>query len=370
MPSNKSPQTQEAAPAYLTRSVKRRLQRDEQSSLPIPDQLVRHCLSFVGDGNYFFLASVSRQVKRCVEMEFSNDRNTSAESIVASKETFVRFMDIFCADPTFVVEREERIEEGQRVLHLVQCAIFKTDNVDLYENFYVDFFCKHQNTDDDKESFISTVWPAVGGKSIQIMKRIISNDETLSKMMQYDAPEEDENVAPVKIASCITSACDVEMIEYLRGKGVDFNARSLYYALRGGRIDTLRHLLDFFPSDFEGMDILELFKIAGSACKSGGYEGLRVLKEKGWLKGPLQEFVYAFLIEWELPLEVLEILLDGETDAIPLLTLVIFHSIGKGRHDFLEYFRESQIRINAEMTIANVFENGNEEAAEILRNIS
>ena len=202
------------------------------------------------------------------------------------------------------------------------------------------------------------------------MKHIISNDESISKMKRIDAPNQDEEAVLVKIASCVTSACDVEMIEYLRGKGVEFNARSIYFALRGGRIDTVRHLLDFFPSDLEGMDIRDVLKIAGSACKSDGYEGLCVLKEKGWVRGALQEFVYVFLIQCELPLKVLEILLDGETDVNPFLTLGIFHSIGKGRHDFLEYFRDSQIRINAEMTIANVFQNGIEEAADILRNIS
>ena len=112
MSTNKRPQpltTQEAAPAYLTRSVKRRLQQDEQSSLPLPDHLVRHCLSFVGSGSYFFLASVCKQLKRCVEMECSSDRNTSAESIIASKKTFIRFLDIYCADTR--VGREEELEE-------------------------------------------------------------------------------------------------------------------------------------------------------------------------------------------------------------------------------------------------------------------
>ncbi len=303
-------------------------------------------------------------------MEFPNDRNTSAESIVASKETFDRFMDIFCEGNISAVREEER-EETKRVFRIVQNAIFETDNVDMYEQVYIGILSKGEEIGDDEKAFISSVWPAVKANSIQIMKHIISNNETLSKMMQYDAPEEDENAAPVKIASCVTSACDVEMIEYLQGKGVDFNARSILFALKGGRIDTMRHLLDIVPSDFEEMDILDLMNIADCACKckSEGYEGLRVLKEKGWVRGYFQEFVYTFLIEWELPLEVLEILLDGETDVNFFLTIVIFHAIGKGRHDFLEYFRDSQIRINAEMTIANAFENGIEEAEDILRNI-
>ncbi|GFH46780.1 predicted protein [Chaetoceros tenuissimus] len=356
MPTNKRPQTlttQEAAPTYLTRSVKRRLQQDEQSSLPIPDQLVRHCLSFVGDGSYFFLASVSRQLKRCVEMEFPNDRNTSAESIVATKETFVRFMDAFCADTT--VEREEQTKEAERVFRLVQCAIFDIDSVDMYENVYIGIFGQAEQETDEKESFIRSVWPAVEANSIQIMKHIISNDEILSKMKQIDAPDQDEDADLVKIASCVTSACDVEMIEYLRGKGVEFNARSIYFAMRGGRMDTVRHLLDFVPSDVEEMHIIDLLKIAGSACKSEGYEyeGLRVLKEKGWLRGPLLKMATAFMFQWELPVEVLQILLDGQSNADDIIISTLLFSIEKGRHDFLEYLlashSEMEDRVRADL---------------------
>ena len=356
MSTNKRPQqltTQEAAPAYLTRSVKRRLQQDEQSSLPIPDHLVRHCLSFVGGGSYFFLASVSRQLKRCVEMEFPSDRNTSAESIIASKKTFIRFMNIFCADTSVgrEEEREEEREEAGRVLSLVQDAIFDTDSVDMYDQVYIGFFSKLDETEND-ECFTRSVWPAVQANSIQIMKHIITNDETLSKMKQIDAPEEDEDADLVKIASCVTSACDVEMIEYLRGKGVEFNARSIYFALKGGRMDTLRHLLDFVPSDFEEMHILDVAKIAGSACESEGYEGLRVLKEKGWLRGPLVKFAHLFMLQWELPVGVLQILLDGETDTDDIIFATLLYSLEMGRLDLLEYLRRnSHIEMEGEFVM-------------------
>ena len=286
-----------------------------------------------------------------MDIEFPNDRNTSAEIIIASKKTFVRFMDIFCADTN--LEREEEREEAKRVLPLVQDAIFDTDNVDMYESVCIGIFSKSVEKDDD-ESFIRSVWPAVQANSIQIMKHIISNDETLSSMKQIDAPEQDEDADRVKIASCITSACDVEMIEYLRGKGVEFNARSIYFALRGGRMDTVRHLLDFVPSDVEKMHRLDVLKIAGSACESEGYEGLRVLKEKGWLKGTLLHMATAFLIEWELPVEVLQILLEGEgetgTDGVIISTLV--YSIGMGRHDLLQYLLASHSDMEEEVMAA------------------
>ncbi|GFH48478.1 predicted protein [Chaetoceros tenuissimus] len=347
MSSNKRSQTlttQEAAPAYLTRSIRRRLQQDEQSSLPIPDQLVRHCLSFVGGGSYYFVASGSRQLKRCVEMEFPNDRNTSAESIVASKETFVQVMNIFYAGNISVVREEER-EEAERVVPLVQDAIFDTDNVDMYEQVYIGLFLKEAEKDEE-ESFLTSVWPA------------------------YDAPDQDEDTDSVKIVSCITSACDVEMIEYLRGKGVEFNASSIHFALKGGRMDTVRHLLDIVPSDFEGMDILDLVKIAGSACKSEGYEGLRVLKEKGWLRGPLQTMAFGFLFEWELPIEVLQILLDGELFLGNVIFSAIIFSIELGRLDLLQHLI-SYIDINmTEEYLANALENGDEGIANLLARLA
>ena len=286
-----------------------------------------------------------------MEMEFPNDRNTSAESIVASKKTFVRFMDSFCEDSARV-ESEEKIKECERVLRLVQYAIFDTDNVDMYENVYIGIFSNAEEEEEeieDDDLFTRSVWPAVQANSIQIMKHIISNDETLSKMKQYDAPDQDEDADPVKIASCVTSACDVEMIEYLRGKGVEFNARSIYFALIGGRMETVRHLLDFVPSDVEEIHYLDLLKIAGSACESEGYEGLRVLKEKGWLRGLLLNIAIAFLFQWGLPVEVLQILLDGNTDAGDIIISTLLYSIEMDRLDLLEYLLASHSEMEHEV---------------------
>ncbi len=300
-------------------------------------------------------------------MEFPDDRNTSAESIIASKETFVRFMDIFCADTN--VEVEEGQEETKRVLLFVQATIFVTDNVDMYEQIYIGIFSKGEETEND-QWFLRTIWSAVKANSIQIMKHIISNDETLSKMKEIDAPDQDEDVEPVKIASCVTSACDVEMIEYLRGKGVEFNASSIHFAFKGGRMDTVRHLLDFVPCDFETMQILDVLHIAGCACTSEGYEGLHVLKDKSWLKGPIQKMAFAFLFELELPVEVLEIILNGESVSGDVIFPAVLTSIELGRLDLLEHLI-SYINMNlTEEIIGNALENGDEQIANLLARLA
>jgi hypothetical protein len=297
-------------------------------------------------------------------MEFPNDRNTSAESIIATKETFVRFMDTFCAG-NISVEREEEREETKRVVHHVLDTIFDTDNVDMYESVYIGIFSKSEETDDD-ESFIRSVWPVIRHNSIQIMKHIISNEETLSKMKQIDAPEEDEDADPVKLASCVTSACNVEMIEYLRGKGVEFNARSVYFALKGRRMDTLRHLLDFVPCDVEEMHSPDLWKIAGSACESEGYEGLRVLKEKGWLRGPILYILFECVTARDLPVDAIKIFINEQSEKSEIEYLFGI-GLKYQRLDIVKYLHPSLLYLDVERTIASALENGGDEFAEFLR---
>ncbi|GFH48479.1 predicted protein [Chaetoceros tenuissimus] len=335
---------------------------EDASCVPLPDHLVRHCLSFVGGGNYYFVASVSKQLKNCVEMEFPDDRNTSAFNIIANEEIFVAFIKAFTAS-------KKEGDELERVQIVVQRAIFETDDVDMYENIYIGFFLKIREEPDEAMVIHRLVWPAVTEKSIEIMKHIISNDETLSKMKEIDVPGSDEyeDADPVKFASCVTSACDVEMIEYLRDKGVEFNARSIDFALIGGRMDTVRHLLDFVPSDLEGIHYSVLCDIAIDACKSDGYEGLRVLKEKGWLRGPLLSILYECVEQMELPVDAIKIFIneesDFETEIKPLVGIALKHR----RLDIMKYLHPSLLYLDVEATMAGALENGDEEFAEFLR---
>ena len=303
------------------------------------------------------MASVSKQLKHCVEMEFPDDRNTSAYNIIASVETFDDMMMALFADSTRIGE-----DELATVQHKVQDAIFKTDNVDVYETVYRIFLRLVKNDDD---LIIHKVWPAVQANSFQIMKHIISNDETLSKMKQIDAPDQDEDADPVKIASCLTSACDVEMIEYLRGKGVEFNASSILFALKGGRMDTVRHLLDFVPFDLEGIHYSVVCDIAINACKSEGYEGLHLLKEKGWLRGPIQIFLFHCILPLDLPVDAIKIFVkESEVSELEfLMNLALNHH----RLDILKYLHPSLLYLDVEGTIACALENEDEEFADFLR---
>ncbi|GFH61379.1 predicted protein [Chaetoceros tenuissimus] len=58
------------------------------STIPLPTHILRHCLSFLGStDNYYFLASVCKDFKTAVEQLYGDNRNTSAESIIATVST-------------------------------------------------------------------------------------------------------------------------------------------------------------------------------------------------------------------------------------------------------------------------------------------
>ncbi|GFH48481.1 predicted protein [Chaetoceros tenuissimus] len=315
MPSSKRPQTsttQEAAPAYLTRSVKRRLQQDEQSSLPIPDHLVRHCLSFVGVGSYFYIASVSKQVKRCVEMEFPSDRSTSAESIVASKHSFIRFRQ---STPMTTMD----IKELQWIEKCIKDVIFCNDRVDLFEFVYANL----RSSENDKEaSFVEYTRAASIHCSRKIMKRIISKDENISKMKEVNYPflfdVYTDHPTQLKLATCVPSTCDSEMIIYLREKGVQFDIYSVAFALIGGRIESARCLFDFVSIDEEELkdevrDISYLFA-QFAVTRFKGLEAVLFLKEKKLLNELLLMLVLHHLLEKGILLENFKLVLNSESD--------------------------------------------------------
>lgn len=133
-------------------------------------------------------------------------------------------------------------------------------------------------------------------------------------------------------------------------------------------MDTVRHLLDFMPfNNGKGVGISVLCNIAVDACKSKGYEGLRVLKEKGWLRGPLLFILYECIEQMDLPVDAIKIFVneesDFETEIQPLLEIALKHH----RLDILKYLHPSLLYLDVEGFMASALENGDEEFADFLR---
>lgn len=136
------------------------------------------------------------------------------------------------------------IKELQRI----ERCIKDHDRADLFEIVYANL---RNGSENDKEaSLIAYTWAAIQQYSRNIMKCIISKDENISKIKDSNSPAEfdvdTDQPTQVILATCVPSACDPEMIIYLREKGVQFETYSVVFALIGGRIETLRCLCDFW----------------------------------------------------------------------------------------------------------------------------
>ena len=98
------------------------------SCIPLPIHVLRHCLSFLGSSdNYYFLASVCKDFKTAVEQLYGDNRNTSAESIIATVSTCNHVLDLMIG-VTDLTEKEKGL-----LIYKISAAVIKNEKIDVFQ---------------------------------------------------------------------------------------------------------------------------------------------------------------------------------------------------------------------------------------------
>ncbi|GFH49983.1 predicted protein [Chaetoceros tenuissimus] len=217
------------------------MNRSTSSSSPLPTHVLSHCFSFLGSsGHYYFLASVCRDFRIAVEELYQGSRNTSMDSIISSVSTYRHII---------------KIVDSNTICEEIFKAIFRKDRVEIFTEI------------SNKLEIMVSVHLAIANCSTEIMRSIITDEKVVYEMMNY----------PTHV--CVSSACDVSMIQYLMDKGVKFNASSVESALRRKDLETFRYLLDFVDVANEDVNVRNY--IFHAAWKhEHNIDAMRLLKEK------------------------------------------------------------------------------------------
>lgn len=234
------------------------------SATQLPTNVLRQCLSFLGPSdNYYFLASVSKNFKTAVEQLYGENRNTSAESIIATVSTCNHVVDLIMGDT-------ELMQEEKAVLTCkIFAAAFKNDRVDIFERSITPLY--------EAEGIMNNcVTFAITNKSTEIMRLLIKDLEYVQFLKEFEL----ENDIP--LVSCVPAACDVCMIKELIDHGVKFNGESLVFALQRDDLETFEYLLNVV-NVYTGRERQAIFFSAMSHRK--GFDAFQMLMGKGFTYG-------------------------------------------------------------------------------------
>ncbi|GFH58363.1 predicted protein [Chaetoceros tenuissimus] len=198
---------------------------NSNSTIPLPIHILRHCLSFLGSSdNYYFLAAVCKDFKTAVEQLYGENRNTSAESIIATVSTCNHVLVLLYEDTDLI--EEERATYIWKFLLLV----FENDRKDIFEGSFISFT--------ESVIILKFMQLAIEYRSTEVMRLIIKDEENV-QLMNAHFLENDHS-----LAVCAPIACDGSMIKQLIEYGVEFYGDSLFYALKRDDLDTFEYLLD------------------------------------------------------------------------------------------------------------------------------
>lgn len=298
------------------------MNRSTSSTLPFPTHVLSHCFSFLGSsGHYYFLASVCRHFKIAVEELYQGNRNTSMDSIISSVSTYRHVRNI--VDSITIYEE-------------IAKAIFKNDRVDIFAEIRNEF------------EMMTGVHLAITHCSTEIMRSIIVDEHVVYAMMN----------APTH--TCVSSACDRSMIQYLMEKGVKFNLTSVECALKRNDLETFRYLLDFVDlanENFNGINYI----FRASLKHEDKKDAIRFLKQKKCLEQDGEDallIVCSALMD-DVSLDIVKILLEDaqwlQHDILYKPFLVI--CIELKRPDILSYIHHSihEIDVNFCLQVAERF---------------
>ena len=248
------------------------------SSSPLPTQVLRHCLSFLGSSdNYYFFASVSKDFKTAVEELYGEYRNTSAESITATVSTCNHVFDLIMGGTDLT-----EIEKGV-LIHNISAAVFRNERIDIFERSIKPLY-------EATGMMNQCALFAITHNSTEIMRLAIKDTENVRFLKEYELQK------GVFLASCAPSVCDVGMIKELIDHGVDFNGESLVFALQRDDLATFEYLLDVVKVYTER----ERQAIIRSALSHRDYaDAFEMLMRKGFIRKFIEflDFFFDFEID-------------------------------------------------------------------------
>lgn len=97
----------------------------------LPFNLIQECLSYVGKGNYIYVASTSKFLRRVYRKQFKNSTATSIEHIIATPSSFSIFSPL-------MKENDPLMKESSLYIHNFGISVLKKSIVEL-KGFVVDW---------------------------------------------------------------------------------------------------------------------------------------------------------------------------------------------------------------------------------------
>ncbi|GFH61378.1 predicted protein [Chaetoceros tenuissimus] len=321
------------------------------SSIPLPTHILRHCLSFLGSSdNYYFLASVSKDFKTVVEQLYGDNRNTSAESIIATVSRCNHVIDLIMGDTELAEEEKAVIAEK------IAKVIFYNDKVVIFEQSVMPK-CE------TSEGIRKIVGYAITERSTEIMRTIIKNKENVQIMK--DQMVEDG----VPLAVFVSAACDVSMIKELIDHGVEFKGESLVFALNRDDLQTFEYLLDTVEVYTEPLAI-----IRKALVHQKYIDAFEMLMTKECFRViDLRIVLLRLVVTSHATLDLVQFLLGHSSHEIEIdesfFRHLIFACIEERRMDLLTYINSSIQEINVESCILFFQAIDDEETVEFLRDL-
>lgn len=241
---------------YLTRSKRRRIEQEEKSSLPIPIHILQHCLSFLGPGNYFFHASVSKQFCKAMQQQYPNDFLTSGDSIISSPSR---------VELTFQFLSKLQTLERRSILKPIVMQSFVRDSTHVF-----DFLHKKEDIH-DPSAINEIAIRAICKGCLNILKWAQECN------WKFDHCSEQDLIDARRSAPMF---CSVDMLQYLQDLGMEFSVESVYTAVSKKDISgqVLRFLLKAVSEEIEEDDSL-INGVFLLAFQSGSLKTLKIIKD-------------------------------------------------------------------------------------------
>lgn len=292
--------------------------------LKIPSHILGHCFSFLGSsGHYYFLASVCKDFRAAVKELYKGNYNTSAESIISSVST--------CRHVYRTVQYQIRMKITE--------AIFRNDRVDVFKDMSqtLTLLCP------------SNAREAIAQQSTEILRFIITDEEMFLQMKnEISLSKANNNYVPLVILA--PSTCDVDMIQHLLQKGIEFKPLSVLQTLLRKSLDTFECLLGIVSfEDFEMAQKCEMIEMALDHEKH--IQAIKILRATSIFNNEellFHAFRHSYR-RYNLLVEHIKVLLEDRNDlSNAAFKGLMYFCVMEERLDILKYIHESIQRIDVE----------------------
>lgn len=168
----------------------------------LPFNLIQECLTYVGKGNYIFVASTSKLLRRVYRKQFKNSTSTSIENIIATPSSFSVFSPL-------MKENNPLMKESSLYIHNFGISVLKKSILEL-KGFVVDWVAAEAS-----HLLTSSVWYFVVRDNLSVDILDLFSLEVMGQF-DYGIREHSGRLSEITIAAMRKR--DRDVLKYLYSK--------------------------------------------------------------------------------------------------------------------------------------------------------